>query len=192
MLQKADYLEQVIRARIARRSQHPHQALGRDARRCGEVGEADGRVNVIAEDSFPGSYVAGEHRFDSFAKKLLSEFRIALDPSANGLLEIASQRHRCVLLLPSFVILPAGQSCIDVALLALLRAATQQDDKLLAVFAEINPVARAEIELVFENSRADTLDVREISCGDPNQRGRYLRRGMSIQAIEPRRVWTAT
>ena len=93
MLKEANYLEQIICARIARRSQHSHQALGRDARRFGEVGEAYGRVNVIAKDSFPRGHVAGEHRFDSFAEKLLSEFRIALDPTANGLLEIASECH---------------------------------------------------------------------------------------------------
>src|SRR5208337_1539156 len=126
------------------------------------------------------------------AEKLLSEFRIALDPSANRLLEIASQRHRRVLLLPSFVILPVGKSCVDVAPLALLRAATQQDDKRLAVFAEINSIARPEVEFVFENSRADTLDVREISQRNSSQCCRYLCRHLSIQAIEPRRVWAAT
>jgi hypothetical protein len=44
------------------------------------------------------------------------------------------------LLLPSFVILPGGDRGADVALLSLLRAATQQDNERFAVLAEINPV----------------------------------------------------
>ncbi len=56
-------------------------------------GGAKGRVDVIAEDGLRRSYISGQHRFDSFSKKLFSELGITLDASANGLLEIASERY---------------------------------------------------------------------------------------------------
>jgi hypothetical protein len=51
--------------------------------------------------------------------------------------------------------------------LALFRAAAKQDDKCLAVLAEVNAVAGAELELVFEHSGTDALDIREITERDP-------------------------
>ena len=56
------------------------------------------------------------------------------------------------LLLPSFVILPVGQRGVYIALLALFGSTGQQDDKGLAVFAEVNPVTGSDVDLVFENS----------------------------------------
>jgi hypothetical protein len=52
--------------------------------------------DVIAQDGFRRGHVAGEHRFDAFAEKRFAEFRVALDASADGCLEIASERHGCV------------------------------------------------------------------------------------------------
>src|SRR5208282_5216026 len=92
-LQEADDLEEIVGARVARRPQHSHEAFGRDACGFSEVRKAKGRVDVIAQDGLRRGYVAGQHGFDSFAEKLFSEFGIALDASANGFLEITSQRH---------------------------------------------------------------------------------------------------
>src|SRR6202030_1739355 len=58
-----------------------------------------------------------------------------------------------LLLLPSFVIVPVGESSFDVSLLALFRTAAKQNDKCLAVLAEVNAIAGAEVELVFETLR---------------------------------------
>jgi len=57
---------------------------------------------------------------------------VSLKSRVNGMLR---------LLLPSLVILPVGQRGVYIALLALFSSAgQQQDDKGLAVFAEVNPV----------------------------------------------------
>jgi hypothetical protein len=96
------------------------------------------------------------------------------------------------LLLPSFVILPIGQSGVDIAMLAPFRPTAQQDDKCLAILAEVDPVTGSVVELVLENSGADAFDVREIPQRDPGQRGCYLRGSHGIQAIEPCRVWAVT
>src|ERR1039457_6160840 len=92
-LEKSDDLEEIAGARVARRAQHSHEAFGRDACGFGEVRKAKGRVDVIAQDGLRRGYIAGEHGFDSFAEKLFSEPGIAHHASANGFLEIASQRH---------------------------------------------------------------------------------------------------
>src|ERR1700722_8645054 len=51
-----------------------------------------------------------------------------------------SNRALCVLVVP-----PVGSGGFDIPLLAFLRAANEQDHKLVAVAAEINSVARTEI-----------------------------------------------
>jgi hypothetical protein len=63
-----------------------------------------------------------------------------------------------------FVINPAFQRCRNIPVLALLRAAADQDRKPLSVLAEVDAVAGAKINLVFENAATDTLDVRKIYC----------------------------
>jgi hypothetical protein len=91
VLEEADDLEEIVRARITPRSQHSHQTLGWNARRFGKIAEAQGCVNVIAQDGLRRGYVAREHGFNSFPKKLFAELGIALDASANGFFEIASE-----------------------------------------------------------------------------------------------------
>ena len=70
-------------------------------------------------------------------------------------------------------------------LLALLRTAAQEDDESVTVLAKVNAVAWAEIELVFEDPGPDALNIREIPKRDPGNRGRYLRRSLGIQIVEP-------
>jgi hypothetical protein len=58
--------------------------------------------------------------------------------------------------------------CIDVALLALLGAAHQQDHQRRAVLPEIDAVAGPEIDPVFEHTLPDRLDVGEIALLQPD------------------------
>jgi hypothetical protein len=71
--------------------------------------------------------------------------------------------------LPPFVIGPAFLRRRDIAVLPFLGAATDQDHKAFAVLAEIDAVAGAEINLVFENTRADALGVGQVAPFDPRQ-----------------------
>jgi hypothetical protein len=59
--------------------------------------------------------------------------------------------------LPGFVVLPADFGVSDILLLAFLGAASEQDDKLVTVFAEIDPVAFARVDLQFQNAGATPL-----------------------------------
>ena len=44
-----------------------------------------------------------------------------------------------------------------------------QDDETLTILAEINPVARAKIDLVFQYTRADTFDVGAVPALNPGE-----------------------
>ena len=61
--------------------------------------------------------------------------------------------------LPLFVIGPARLSRRNVSVLPLLGPAANQDHKVLAVLTEIDTVAGAEINLIFENACADALGI---------------------------------
>jgi hypothetical protein len=92
-LEQAYNLEKIAGARIARWTQHSHQAFGGNVSRCGEVGKAHSCVDVIAQDDLRSGYIADEHRFDSFPEKCSSKSGITLGASADGFLEVASERH---------------------------------------------------------------------------------------------------
>jgi hypothetical protein len=77
------------------------------------------------------------------------------------------------------------QSRVDIVLLALLRAATHQDHQPIAVFPEIDPVPRSEIDFVFEQPATDALDVRKVTARKPGQARGHFRRRLGIQAVEP-------
>lgn len=62
-----------------------------------------------------------------------------------------------LLFLSSFVVRPASLRRYDIGLLALLRPATDQNHKALAILAEVDAAARAEVDFVFVNARADAL-----------------------------------
>jgi hypothetical protein len=95
-LKDADDFEQITGTRIARGSKHSHEALGRNSRCFRQFSKSYRRVDVIPQNSLCGDDVARKHSFETFAQKLLSELGIALDASANGLFEIASQGHRWI------------------------------------------------------------------------------------------------
>jgi hypothetical protein len=58
---------------------------------------------------------------------------------------------------------PISGRGVDAVRLALLGAAAEQNNQPLAVLAEINPVARTEIDPQFEHTRTNTFDVRDIA-----------------------------
>jgi hypothetical protein len=64
---------------------------------------------------------------------------------------------------PSLVIGPAHLSGGDVAVLPFLCPATDQDYETLTVFAEIDAVAGAKIDLVFENAGSYTFRVGPVA-----------------------------
>ena len=63
--------------------------------------------------------------------------------------------------------------CVDIALLSLLRAASQQDDNGLAIPAEINPITGTKVDPIFQNAFSDAFDVGEIALLHPSQRASF-------------------
>jgi len=57
--------------------------------------------------------------------------------------------------LGALVVTPKSSRHLDVALLALLRAASQQNDQRVTVTSEIDPLSRSEINLVLNDAFAD-------------------------------------
>ena len=96
-LQKTDNHEKIIRPRVARGPQHPHQALGRDSRCLREFRKTNSRVDVIAQDGLRCGDITGKQGFNAFAEKFLAKLRITCDTGADGLLKITCQRRTCPL-----------------------------------------------------------------------------------------------
>ena len=76
-------------------------------------------------------------------------------------------------------------------LLARLRAAAEEHDPGIAIPAEVDPVARTEVDAAFEDVRPDTPGVGEVSPLHAEQCGRHLDRGACVEAIESPRIGTA-
>jgi hypothetical protein len=70
------------------------------------------------------------------------------------------------------VVSPIGVRRIDIALLALLRAARQEGYQSRTVLSEINPVARSEIDSALEHAFADRFDVGEVALLQPGNGAR--------------------
>ena len=87
--------------------------------------------------------------------------------------------------LSSLVSGPAFLRRSDVLLLPLLRAATYENDKTVAVLAEINAVTWPEVDLVFVNSRAYALCVRKISLLHPRERDGQLGGCRRVEFFQP-------
>jgi hypothetical protein len=69
----------------------------------------------------------------------------------------------CFLNLPVPVVFPIRPCLADVFLLALLRAAGEQNNKPVAVPPEVNSVAGAKINPVFKNAVTGRLDVGKVA-----------------------------
>src|SRR5260370_34702354 len=84
------------------------------------------------------------------------------------------------------VVLPIGVGRIDIALLALLGAAGQQDHQRRTVLPEINTVARPEIDPVFAHALADRFDAGEVTLLQPDDGARDLGSRYRLQIRKPR------
>src|SRR5882672_10538461 len=87
LLQVTDHAEEVLGLRIAARSEHADQALGRRAGRFAKLFKADGRLDVVAQDRLASINITAQHCIDAFAKKSLGEFLVGLDPTLHQFLE---------------------------------------------------------------------------------------------------------
>jgi hypothetical protein len=82
-------------------------------------------------------------------------------------------------------ILPIRPSVLDIALLALLGATSQQDHQHIAIAAEIHPVARPEIQSVFKHALASRLYVGEVALLHPGDRACHLGSRHRLHIREP-------
>src|SRR5580704_15789641 len=92
-----------------------------------------------------------------------------------------------LLLSASVVVCPMRLGGFNVGPLVLLRAAGEQDHQPVAVTPEIDAVAWAEIDLVFQNAATHGFDGGEIAIGDSFQGCCDLRRGVHVEAAQPLR-----
>ena len=74
------------------------------------------------------------------------------------------------------------------SLLACLGSATEQDDQRVAIATQVDPVAGSGIDPVLEDASPDASGVGQVAQRHAGQRGRDLRGGPPVQAIEPPRA----
>src|SRR5580658_4339189 len=86
------------------------------------------------------------------------------------------------------VVLPASDGGLDVSLLALFETTAQQQNQPVAILAKINAVARAEVQLVFENPGSNAFNVREVAMRHADHGSCRLGGRGSIQSVEPPRI----
>jgi len=83
------------------------------------------------------------------------------------------------------VVLPATSGSLDVSLLALPRAPTEEDDDFISVLAKIYAIAWTEIDFELEYACANALHIRRISQLKTCQRTRNLRFRYWVESPEP-------
>jgi cytoskeletal protein RodZ len=105
-------------------------------------------VDIVAQDRAARLLVAGEHEFDRFAKQAPCEIAAPVGRVHGSFHENLWSVASCSFLsLPVPVVFPIRLCLADVFLLALLRAAGEQNNKPVAVPPEVNSVAGAKINL---------------------------------------------
>ena len=77
-LHRAQHTEQVTGGWIARRTEHPRQALGRGPSLLRQALEANRRVDVVTQDCIAGLAVARQKLVDRFREQGIPERRVAL------------------------------------------------------------------------------------------------------------------
>ena len=70
-------------------------------------------------------------------------------------------------------------------MLAFLRATCEQNNEPVAVPPEVNAVAGAKINLVFENAVTNRFDVGQVAICNPLKRRRYFGRSMDVEGTQP-------
>jgi hypothetical protein len=88
---------------------------------------------------------------------------------------------------PAPVLSPIRLCLADVFSLAFLRATGEQKNEPVAIPPEIYAVAGSKIDLAFENTVTNRLDVGQVTIGDSLKRRRYLRRRMNVKCAQPPR-----
>ena len=63
---------------------------------------------------------------------------------------------------------------MNVAVLALLRPAAEQDEHGIAVFAEVDAIPGSKIDSVLEYAATDAFDIREVPQLQPSKRRRQF------------------
>jgi hypothetical protein len=84
--------------------------------------------------------------------------------------------------LPVPVVFPIRLCPADVFWLAFLRATRQQNDQPVAVPPEVNAVAGAKINLVFENAVTNRFDVGQVTIRNPLKGRRYFAAACTLSA----------
>jgi len=177
--------KQILRPRIPARPKHPLQTRRRDLRHLRQLREADRRIDVIPQNRSASRKIAVIDKLQPLTEQALSKRRLTLGALADRLAEIFSQSHRILLSLALLVILPDRLRASDVPLLALLRATANQNDESFAVLAEVDAIARPEIDLVFGHAFADRLDRRRMPLRDPLQCDRHFDGGLPFKRSKP-------
>src|ERR1700733_15973008 len=90
----------------------------------------------------------------------------SLKSRVTAIARLRSSRRRPA---PPLVVRPQLVRSLDIALLALLGAACEQDDQHLAVATEVSPVARPPIDPVFEHPLAHAFRVRGVALPEPHE-----------------------
>src|SRR5437870_3706004 len=97
------------------------------------------------------------------------------------------------LTLAPLVIRPIRFGFLDVFMLRILDAATEQDDQRSSVLAEINPIAGTIINLQFQNTFANATRIAEIAKPNaPQSRFDLLLGSRIAQRFEPIQKWCST
>jgi len=148
----ADDGHQIPGRRIAVRAEHAHEALHLPAGRGGKGAEADRRIDTVAQDRLSGIHIARQQGFDAFRqqrhlKRAARAWTVPLNARVSAISPLA---------FPAVLVVSPALVCgRNVALLPLLRATGEQDHQPLTILPEIDPVARAEVDLQFQHGRPD-------------------------------------
>lgn len=152
--------KKVPRLRVALGPEHAPQALRRDAREGGQAFKPDRAVDVVSQQRLAHVEIAGEEAIDGLLQDSFPEAGRPDQAGTHGLFEILGERHGPGSL-PLLVVLPTLARIRDVARLALLRPAAEQNHDRRAVLAEIHTQAGTEIDPVLKDTVSDALDAGE-------------------------------
>src|SRR5579863_10130650 len=104
-LQIGNDLEEVLRLRIALRTEHAHEYLWRAAKVGSEFDKTDRAVNVFAEYRFSGLHIASEHAADAFLQQRPTEAGAVPQPLIQCLIKSLGWTHAGIP--SSFAYIPA-------------------------------------------------------------------------------------
>lgn len=193
-LQRRNHAQQMPSVRIALGAEHPHQALRRCSGGLAQCMEAEGRIDVIAQDRFRRVDIALDQRLDRLLEQRLPEFRIAFDARFDEILEAPGQRHvliscqgvRC---LARLVIRPPRLGGGDVLALPRFAPTGDENDEPRPVLAEIDPISSTPIHLQFRDALAQRLDIRGIAALKTRQDNHQFRLRLPVEIDEPFLEW---